>query len=75
MSLQELLEAVHDLNNRFQVVLSACELAKFELDRRGIHVPELELAIRELTKKAMPLMVHMQSRIRTIYEEEKAKIQ
>ncbi len=75
MSLQELLECVHDLNNRFQVVLSACEIAKFDLNKMGMATPELDMAIKELTRKAIPLMARMQSHIRVLYEEQKGHIQ
>jgi hypothetical protein len=69
VSIKEILQAIHDLTNQFQVVLSAIELAEMESMkpevRRNLRIARVEM------KRAMHTMRQIQSLGRILEEEER----
>jgi hypothetical protein len=69
VSIKEILQAIHDLTNQFQVVLSAIELA--EMDSIGSETrKKLRIAKTEM-KRATSTMRQIQALARALEEEER----
>jgi hypothetical protein len=69
VSIKEILQAIHDLTNQFQVVLSAIELAEMESMKPEIR-GNLRIAKIEM-KRAMHTMRQIQSLGKILEEEER----